>query len=161
MVTHLTTNPPVRCLNRAERTGSLVFNVLWSYVKVRPGFCNMFWVLAARGMGFWCSSVRMHVGGARSSVGRAIGARWALSFEGPCQIRCWRACVGVQVDFKSFWTLTCSTGSCGLHSSILDVYSISSTATGDIVMPVWSLNRPYESNKGWPTNCCTMIALHA
>ena len=32
MVTHLTTNPPVRCLNRAERTGSLVFNVLWSYV---------------------------------------------------------------------------------------------------------------------------------
>jgi hypothetical protein len=33
MVTHLTTNPPVRCLNRAERTGSLVFNALWSYVK--------------------------------------------------------------------------------------------------------------------------------
>jgi hypothetical protein len=33
MVTHLTTNPPVGCLNRAERTGSLVFNVLWSYVK--------------------------------------------------------------------------------------------------------------------------------
>ena len=33
VVTHLTTNPPVRCLNRAERTGSLVFNVLWSYVK--------------------------------------------------------------------------------------------------------------------------------
>jgi hypothetical protein len=32
VVTHLTTNPPVRCLNRAERTGSLVFNVLWSYV---------------------------------------------------------------------------------------------------------------------------------
>jgi hypothetical protein len=32
MVTHLTTNQPVRCLNRAERTGSLVFNVLWSYV---------------------------------------------------------------------------------------------------------------------------------
>jgi hypothetical protein len=24
VVTHLTTNPPVRCLNRAERTGSLV-----------------------------------------------------------------------------------------------------------------------------------------
>jgi hypothetical protein len=35
VVTHLTTNPPVRCLNRAERTGSLVFNVLWSYVKDR------------------------------------------------------------------------------------------------------------------------------
>jgi hypothetical protein len=34
VVTHLTTNPPVRCLNRAERTGSLVFNVLWSYVQV-------------------------------------------------------------------------------------------------------------------------------
>ena len=33
VVTHLTTNPPVRCLNRAERTGSLVFNVLWSYVQ--------------------------------------------------------------------------------------------------------------------------------
>ncbi|KAF1924263.1 uncharacterized protein M421DRAFT_20850, partial [Didymella exigua CBS 183.55] len=32
VVTHLTTNPPVRCLNRAERTGSLVFNVLWPYV---------------------------------------------------------------------------------------------------------------------------------
>jgi hypothetical protein len=36
VVTHLTTNPPVRCLNRAERTGSLVFNVLWSYVKKYP-----------------------------------------------------------------------------------------------------------------------------
>jgi hypothetical protein len=36
VVTHLTTNPPVRCLNRAERTGSLVFNVLWSYVPVCP-----------------------------------------------------------------------------------------------------------------------------
>ena len=36
MVTHLTTNPPVRCLNRAERTGSLVFNVLWSYVTWLP-----------------------------------------------------------------------------------------------------------------------------
>jgi hypothetical protein len=35
VVTHLTTNPPVRCLNRAERTGSLVFNVLWSYVISR------------------------------------------------------------------------------------------------------------------------------
>jgi hypothetical protein len=33
MVTHLTTSPPVRCLNRAERTGSLVFNALWSYVE--------------------------------------------------------------------------------------------------------------------------------
>ncbi|KAF2715645.1 hypothetical protein K504DRAFT_364138, partial [Pleomassaria siparia CBS 279.74] len=33
MVTHLTTSPPVQCLNRAERTGSLVFIVLWSYVK--------------------------------------------------------------------------------------------------------------------------------
>jgi hypothetical protein len=33
VVTHLTTSPPVRCLNRAERTGSLVLNVLWSNVK--------------------------------------------------------------------------------------------------------------------------------
>jgi hypothetical protein len=33
VVTHLTTSPPVRCLNMAERTGSLVFNVLWSYVE--------------------------------------------------------------------------------------------------------------------------------
>jgi hypothetical protein len=33
VVTHLTTNPPVRCLNRAERTGSLAFNVLWSNVE--------------------------------------------------------------------------------------------------------------------------------
>ena len=32
VVTHLTTNPPVHCLYMAERTGSLVFNVLWSYV---------------------------------------------------------------------------------------------------------------------------------
>jgi hypothetical protein len=36
VVTHLTTSPPVRCLNRAERTGSLVFNVLWSYVLILP-----------------------------------------------------------------------------------------------------------------------------
>jgi hypothetical protein len=35
VVTHLTTNPPVRCLNRAERTGSLVLNVLWSNVIIR------------------------------------------------------------------------------------------------------------------------------
>jgi hypothetical protein len=33
VVTHLTTNPPVHCLNRAERTGSLALNVLWSNVK--------------------------------------------------------------------------------------------------------------------------------
>jgi hypothetical protein len=33
VVTHLTTNPPVPCLNRAERTGSLVFMILWSYVE--------------------------------------------------------------------------------------------------------------------------------
>jgi hypothetical protein len=37
VVTHLTTSPPVRCLNRAERTGSLVFNVLWSYVEELGG----------------------------------------------------------------------------------------------------------------------------
>ncbi|KAF1828113.1 hypothetical protein BDW02DRAFT_511100, partial [Decorospora gaudefroyi] len=33
VVTHLTTSPPVRCLSTAERTGSSVLIVLWSYVK--------------------------------------------------------------------------------------------------------------------------------
>jgi hypothetical protein len=33
VVTHLTTNPPVSCLNIAERTGSIVFKILWSYVE--------------------------------------------------------------------------------------------------------------------------------
>jgi hypothetical protein len=33
VVTHLTTSPPVSCLNRAERTGSLALKILWSYVK--------------------------------------------------------------------------------------------------------------------------------
>jgi hypothetical protein len=33
VVTHLTTNPPVQCLSTAERTGSSVFIVLWSYVE--------------------------------------------------------------------------------------------------------------------------------
>jgi hypothetical protein len=33
VVTHLTTNPPVHCLSSAERTGSSVLSVLWSYVK--------------------------------------------------------------------------------------------------------------------------------
>ena len=32
VVTHLTTNPPVHCLSTAERTGSSIFSVLWSYV---------------------------------------------------------------------------------------------------------------------------------
>ncbi|KAF1952803.1 hypothetical protein CC80DRAFT_170370 [Byssothecium circinans] len=35
MVTHSTTSPPVSCLYMAERTGSLVLKILWSYVKVR------------------------------------------------------------------------------------------------------------------------------
>jgi hypothetical protein len=35
VVTHLTTNPPVHCLYMAERTGSLIFSVLWSYVEKR------------------------------------------------------------------------------------------------------------------------------
>ena len=39
MVTHLTTSPPVLCLNRAERTGSLVFRVLWSYVLGQCKIC--------------------------------------------------------------------------------------------------------------------------
>ena len=33
VVTHLTTNPPVHCLYMAERTGSLILSVLWSYVE--------------------------------------------------------------------------------------------------------------------------------
>ena len=33
VVTHLTTNPPVHCLSTAERTGSSIFSVLWSYVS--------------------------------------------------------------------------------------------------------------------------------
>ena len=35
VVTHLTTNPPVSCLYMAERTGSLIFMILWSYVEDR------------------------------------------------------------------------------------------------------------------------------
>jgi hypothetical protein len=34
MVTHLTTNPPVSCLNIAEQTGCVVLKILWSYVAV-------------------------------------------------------------------------------------------------------------------------------
>jgi hypothetical protein len=45
VVTHLTTSPPVRCLNRAERTGSLVFNVLWSNVE---GISNRWKYVALR-----------------------------------------------------------------------------------------------------------------
>ena len=33
VVTHLTTNPPVSCLYSAERTGSVIVKILWSYVK--------------------------------------------------------------------------------------------------------------------------------
>ncbi|RMZ69992.1 PA domain-containing [Pyrenophora seminiperda CCB06] len=32
VVTHLTTNPPVHRLSTAERTGSAIVDVLWSYV---------------------------------------------------------------------------------------------------------------------------------
>jgi hypothetical protein len=38
VVTHLTTNPPVHCLYMAERTGSLIFSVLWSYVQETERF---------------------------------------------------------------------------------------------------------------------------
>jgi hypothetical protein len=41
VVTHLTTNPPVSCLNRAERTGSLVLKILWSYVENDIKFDNI------------------------------------------------------------------------------------------------------------------------
>jgi hypothetical protein len=34
VVTHLTTNPPVKGLSCGERTGSRVFLCLWSYVAV-------------------------------------------------------------------------------------------------------------------------------
>jgi hypothetical protein len=34
VVTHLTTNPPVSCLYMAERTGSLILKILWSYVLI-------------------------------------------------------------------------------------------------------------------------------
>jgi hypothetical protein len=40
MVTHLTTSQPVCCLNRAERTGSLVFNILWSNVEDTLWLCD-------------------------------------------------------------------------------------------------------------------------
>ncbi|OAG05976.1 uncharacterized protein CC84DRAFT_742089 [Paraphaeosphaeria sporulosa] len=33
-LTDRNTNPPVHCLYMAERTGSLVFSVLWSYVGI-------------------------------------------------------------------------------------------------------------------------------
>jgi hypothetical protein len=41
VVTHLTTNPPVHCLSSAERTGSSVLSVLWSYVK-ENGVCVVY-----------------------------------------------------------------------------------------------------------------------
>jgi hypothetical protein len=42
VVTHLTTNPPVRCLSKAERTGSPVLSVLWSYVVILEISQNMY-----------------------------------------------------------------------------------------------------------------------
>ncbi|KAF2709192.1 hypothetical protein K504DRAFT_378935, partial [Pleomassaria siparia CBS 279.74] len=39
MVTHLTTNPPVQCLNIAEQTGCVRFIVLWSYVEGKQLSC--------------------------------------------------------------------------------------------------------------------------
>ena len=41
VVTHLTTNPPVHCLYMAERTGSLIFSVLWSYVEETENGTNI------------------------------------------------------------------------------------------------------------------------
>jgi hypothetical protein len=40
VVTHLTTNPPVSCLTRAERTGSRGLKILWSYVLVQEKYNN-------------------------------------------------------------------------------------------------------------------------
>ena len=33
LVTHETTNEPISCLSRAERTGSRALKILWSYVE--------------------------------------------------------------------------------------------------------------------------------
>jgi hypothetical protein len=48
VVTHLTTNPPVSCLNRAERTGSLAFKILWSYVKKLKNYGIYKWKITLR-----------------------------------------------------------------------------------------------------------------
>jgi hypothetical protein len=40
MVTHSTTNSPIRCLNTGERTGTVPFNDLWPYVEERLLFCH-------------------------------------------------------------------------------------------------------------------------
>jgi hypothetical protein len=40
VVTHLTTNPPVRCLNRAERTGSLVVSCLLDTIALNSSVCG-------------------------------------------------------------------------------------------------------------------------
>ena len=42
VVTHLTTSLPVHCLNMAERTGSLAFSVLWSYMKGKRALCGKY-----------------------------------------------------------------------------------------------------------------------
>jgi hypothetical protein len=47
LVTHATTNPPVHCLYMAERTGSLVFSVLWSYVEGLVNSCFIYSVSPA------------------------------------------------------------------------------------------------------------------
>ncbi|KAF2797394.1 hypothetical protein K505DRAFT_235632, partial [Melanomma pulvis-pyrius CBS 109.77] len=50
MVTHLTTSPPVSCLCKAERTGSPIFMILWSYVSelcldvIYIEWCAQFWM---------------------------------------------------------------------------------------------------------------------
>jgi hypothetical protein len=51
VVTHPTTNLPVHGLNMGERTGSLVFHVLWSYVK---DFCLIYviYLLKNEALGF-------------------------------------------------------------------------------------------------------------
>jgi hypothetical protein len=61
VVTHLTTNPPVSCLNRAERTGSLALKILWSYVETQSHNAYIYYlyrevVLAVIGRGTWPAS---------------------------------------------------------------------------------------------------------
>ena len=55
VVTHPSTNPPISCLTRAERTGSRGLKILWSYVEeVAEKIVSI--------VGFGVSDVRMEDG---------------------------------------------------------------------------------------------------
>jgi hypothetical protein len=83
VVTHLTTNPPVRCLNRAERTGSLVFNVLWSYVE-DMAMCGVHIPLRYHVLHELGKLMLVHI---TSSVGSFVH-NWALGWS-LSRISCW------------------------------------------------------------------------